>query len=467
MKTLYSGFQDPLTHAPPDESLIAAWSFPLNWLFFAVSYFSLAYLCLETRDTGSLSSTIWLPAGLTLGVLSRSSLSRWPLWIISAGLLHVLVSFMHDRPIDIALIFAFNDLMTLSLSAYIWKIFIKHSNNHRRELSMIFFIALVFLGSILGGISTIYSLNALTYPTVFLHFVIWSISNATGCLAVAPIFLLNNRNLYNNHLSNKPAAKENNTKKTWQLLTILLILISTLLIFIPSADAIQRFSNIEFALYFFIGLILLCSIFLTAHQLSFIFIAIALIISLATLYNHGPFSTRDYSANEFITDSQLYLLITYTFGLLFHSLIHHLQKLKKRSQQQVMLISGALTQQRIYYFSVNITTQCLIWCESNDNKDISPFNLVTTPAQLLGRMHTDDRLLLSAWFNGATTLFLQPFSYSVRLFLDNNTLLSNSNTFTGAHLALINVYDEVASLALNGVIIISQNAIFKPIGTKE
>ncbi|MEG3134377.1 MASE1 domain-containing protein [Rouxiella sp. T17] len=457
MKTPYSGFRDPLPHAFSNESLITAWPLPVKWFLFAVSYFFLAYLCLETRDSGSLSSTIWLPAGLTLGVLSRSPLSRWPLWIISAGLLHVLVSFLHDRPTDIALIFALNDLMTLSLTAYIWKVFIKHGDNHRRKISMIFFIILVFLASILGGISTIISLNALAYPTVFLHFVIWSISNATGCLAIAPIFVLHN----------KYQAQEIFNRRPWQLLTLFIAIVTTLLIFIPSAEEIQRFNQIEFALYSLIGIMLLCSFFLNAHQLCFVFIVLAIITSTATLYSHGPFSTQDYSANEFITSSQLYLLIIFTFGLLFHSLVGHLQSFRKISQQQVMLISAGLSQQKIYSFSINMTTQSIIWSKNGNKEDQNPFFSVKTAAQLLGRVHTDDRLILAPWFKGIKTVFLQPHSCPVRLLFTCEPFSLNSNTFTQAHLALINDCDDAASLLLNGVLIVFEDAIVKPIGTTE
>lgn len=57
----------------------------LRWLIFVAVYFLLATISLETRDPWSLSSTIWLPAGLLLGVLCTRSPAQWPMWAISGG----------------------------------------------------------------------------------------------------------------------------------------------------------------------------------------------------------------------------------------------------------------------------------------------------------------------------------------------------------------------------------------------
>lgn len=83
------------------------------WLAFIAIYLVLAMISMENRDSWSLSSAVWLPAGLVLGILCTSPRIYWPIWGVSAALLHILVSVLFGRTIDIALTFALVDLSVL------------------------------------------------------------------------------------------------------------------------------------------------------------------------------------------------------------------------------------------------------------------------------------------------------------------------------------------------------------------
>ncbi len=415
------------------------WTFPLKWFLFCLGYFSLAFLCLETRDNGSLSSAIWLPAGLTLGVLCRAPLSSWPLWLASTVILHISASVVHHRPLDIALIFAINDLIILCLSAHVWKIIQQDGNVTSRLNSTAIFIAIVLIASVIGGISTFYSLRMTGYPTVFSHFINWSISNATGCLAFAPFFAIN---------SLTTADSPDLTPKN-NLILLILIPLLTLALFFPWNDELRDNAFVEPLIYFLFGFALLSSLFISTAKLSFLFLALAIIISITTIYNHGIFATKDYTGNSGITASQLYLLAMFIFAMLIRAATNDIYLSRIRSEQLVLLSRTFSPDQLCYSFRINITLHKWVWTELIDSINNLPINSLTTPSQILGRMHPDDRGIILPWFNGANETFGIPFSQSVRLIM-------NGNTFSHVHIAMLSEHNSYENRYLNGVLIVRQ-----------
>jgi len=416
------------------------WVFPLKWLLFSLSYLSLAFICLQTRDNGSLSSSIWLPAGLTLGVLCTTSVSRWPIWLVSAGILHVFASYLHDRPMDIALIFAINDLIILCVNAMIWQSVIKGSARVNNLTAMTIFISIVLGTSAVGGMINVYLLRLLSYPIVFSHFTSSSISNATGCLAMAPLFVVN-------QLSQLSVNKRTNGRS---LLLMSSILILSVAIFLPESDFDQSVPAIEFSLYLLFGMTLLSSLFINEKKLSFLYVALALIISITTIYHRGPFSADYYDNGSGITASQLYLLAIFISGLLVRSGITDIYFEKKQSDQQLLLAYSATPTQSHYQFKINVTLQKIIWSDPASQLINFPSDLLATPAQLLGRMTPDDRMIFTPWFDGTNKTAATPFSQSLSLVLTDST-------FVDTHIALLCDHDNTANTYVNGVLIVYQN----------
>ncbi|WAT06288.1 MASE1 domain-containing protein [Rouxiella badensis] len=419
------------------------WAFPLKWLLFSLSYLALAFLCLETRDSSSLSSAIWLPAGLTLGILCSSPLSRWPLWLVSAGTLHVLASYLHHRPMDITLVFAVTNLVILCLSAHVWLTLMKGRGIASNLSAMALFISIVLAASALGGMTILFALRMLAYPTVVSHFVSWSISNATGCLAMAPLFMVNQL------VINKRVKSQN-------LLLITGILLITLALFLPDYDYQQNIPTVDFSLYLLFGLILLSLLFITERRLALLQVIIALIISITTIYNRGPFADSFYSDNNGITASQLYLLAIFISALLVRSGITDLYFLKRQSERQILLMSANFAEQKSYPFRINVTQQKVIWTDVLKMPDALPQAALMTPAQILGRMHPDDRTLFSPWFMGANKTSVRPFTQPVRLIL-------SSSDFCKGHIALLSDHDNNANLYLNGVLTLYQVPLPEPV----
>ncbi|GEM_PF-1517095 len=422
------------------------WTFPLKWLLFCLCYFLLAFLCLETRDNGSLSSAIWLPAGLTLGILCSAPLSRWPLWLVSAGILHVLASILHHRPIDIALIFALNDLIILCLSAHVWQIIRKTGFVNGRFNNTAIFIAIVLVASTFGGISVFYSLRLLGYPTVFSHFINWGISNATGCLAFAPLFAIKSLS----------SMSHSNINSKNSLFLIVIIPALALLLFLPWREDIQPLTLLEPLIYFLFGLILLSSLFISTPKLSILFISLAIIISTATIYSHGIFSSNDYTGNSGITASQLYLLAMFIFSMLIRGAANDIYLSKAQSDQLVLLRKSVSPEQKCYSFCIDITKQKWIWTELLDNIKSLPINILSTPSQILGRMHPEDRSLFLPWFNGKNKTTATPLSLPVRLIMDGTV-------FSQTYIAMLSDHNSTANIVLNGVIIVQRDISTHPI----
>lgn len=416
------------------------WAFSLKWLIFSVSYFSLAFLCLETRDNDSLTSIIWLPAGLTLGVLCSTSPSRWPIWLITAGVFHLFASYLHHRPAGIALVFALNDLMTLCLSALFWQSAGKASRYTNNLSAMAIFIGIVLVASIIGGVVSVFSLSLLSYPIVLSHFIIWSVSNASGCLAMAPLFVVR-------QLSQITVNKRADDRS---LLLMAAILILTAVLFLTANGFWQSKPTVAFVLSSLLGLTLLSSLFINKRRLSFLFVALALIVSIATIYNRGPFASDNYRDASDITASQLYLLAIFISGLLVRSGITDIYVAKNYSDRQLTLMKSVMPGQTSYQFKINIAQQILIWSTPEAHQLHVSLNLPATPAQLLGRMSPGDRETFTPWFEGVRNTSQVPFSKKLQLVL-------NGSSFSNVYIALLNDRDNSAGECLNGILIVYES----------
>ena len=104
------------------------------------------------------------------------------------------VSLLHDRPWDIALAFALLDLAIICPLALIWNGLQRYSNGLSHPGETLLLLAGVYLASAVGGLFSDLILKALGYPTRVSHFISWGISNATGCLAIAPLFIIHRLN---------------------------------------------------------------------------------------------------------------------------------------------------------------------------------------------------------------------------------------------------------------------------------
>lgn len=162
----------------------------MRWLAFSGLYTLLALLSFHTRDSWSLSTTLWLPAPLLFAALWLTAPREWPLWLATAGLLHVLVGVWIGRPPALASLFALFDVAIFPLCVAVFRLNAQLPalrfalNPIIRELVYpLQLIFSIFCGSLLLNLALLLS----GYPIAPLHFLSWVLAALTGILAILPL----------------------------------------------------------------------------------------------------------------------------------------------------------------------------------------------------------------------------------------------------------------------------------------
>lgn len=376
----------------------------LRWLIFVAVYFLLATISLETRDPWSLSSTIWLPAGLLLGVLCTRSPAQWPMWAISAGALHFSVSLLHDRPWDIALAFALLDLAIICPLALIWNGLHRYSNGLSPPEETLLLLAGVYLASAVGGLFSDLILKALGYPTRVSHFISWGISNATGCLAIAPLFIIHRLN----HCKWQWPTRQQAFIAAWAFPLAIAVF------FLPSSLLSNNLLN-NALLYSVLTLSLLLSALLPLLPLALYFILLTLLVSLSTLYGYGPFRPA-LTGMQAVEASQLYLLMIISLGLLVATREHQHRSRHQQTQQQQLLLKALLQTRHPAFFRLSAGSEQLDW-QPHDAVFGMPPRQLANLTLLLAHVHPDDREVLKTLLHIASESWNTPQYCSLRLLL--------------------------------------------------
>ncbi|KYQ96978.1 hypothetical protein AWY96_00075 [Serratia plymuthica] len=376
----------------------------LHWLIFIAVYFLLATISLETRDPWSLSSTVWLPAGLLLGVLCTHHLVQWPMWAISAGVLHFSVSLLHDRPWDIALAFALLDLVIICPLALIWNGLRRYSNSLSHPEEILLLLASVYLASAIGGLLNDLTLKTLGYPTRISHFISWGISNATGCLAIAPLFIIHRLNRGRWQWPTRQQVR----------LAAWIFPLAIAVFFLPSSWLTNELLN-NALLYSVLALSLLLSALLPLLPLALYFILLTLLVSLATIYDYGPFRPA-LAGMQAVEASQLYLLMIISLGLLVATREQQHHSRRQRMQQQQLLLNALLQTRHPTFFHLSEDAGPLDWQPQGTVFGMPPRQLANLTL-LLAHVHPDDREVLKALLRTASESRVTPQYGSLRLLL--------------------------------------------------
>jgi integral membrane sensor domain MASE1 len=351
-----------------------------SWLLFTVFYFLLSMVSLETRDPWSLSSVVWLPAGLLLGALCSSPGKLWPQWLITAAAVHVAVSLLYGRPWDIALLFMLLDLLIISPLALIWRNLQNTPYRSAYYSNILLLLVSIYLGSLVGGLLSYQALATLDYPVTFSHFFSWSISNAVGCLAIAPLFIIRQSTQ-----GYRPNA-----------LSLLALIVASCLLLVLFSRQASDFHNPLWAsicIYLTLAGSVMLSLFWQQAILVVYFIIISFIISLATIYGYGPFAADYIYGLQGVIASQVLLLIILTQGLLISSVVNKYQASHRLMQQQYQLVSRLPGVQHTTFFLLPADSEDFIWLTSRLEVLGIPVKLLATPVLLKAHIHPEDRLL--------------------------------------------------------------------------
>ncbi|MBH3000346.1 MASE1 domain-containing protein [Serratia marcescens] len=340
---------------------------------FSFFYFTLAMLCLETRDPWSLSSLVWLPSGLLLGVLCISPRILWPLWGVSSGLLHIIASLIYGRSLDIALVFALVDLAILFPLGMLWKNLAQYFLHDSFRVGTVLILIAIFITSIVGGIACVSILSLIGYPIVIKHFFTWSLSNATGCLTGAVFLTLRLRRF----------SSEAYQSLSWSQLTIIL---ASSAIFLCPESLIQSPLLEQSLIYVSLSGTLISSISLPQRTLAVYFLYLTILVNLTTLYGYGPLAGNDVQDMQL---SQLYLLVALSLGLVLAAHKNETKVHNQKLQQQLKLICNMLEKQQPVFFQLSSDGKECQWSLHQSVFGISP-DKIPTLLLLQARIHPKD-----------------------------------------------------------------------------
>lgn len=352
---------------------MGSWSNRLGqWVMFNLLFLVLAMFGLETRDPWSLSSAVWLPAGLLLGTLCTSPVKYWPVYGTSAALLHIFVSLHYGRALDVALTFSGVDLAVLFPLAMLWHSVYRYFSS-MSYLKQTFVLLLgVYMGSVAGGVVSILMLTLLDYPVVLSHFFTWSLSNATGCLAVAPFFI--SRHFY----------KSEYRRLTWREGGILFI---TVMIFLLPTQWMHDDLLIQAMLYLVFGGTVLLAMFWPLHMSAVCFFFLTLLVSVSTLSGRGPFAIDGSSG---IQEAQLYLLAVISLGLIASAHVKVSETRSAEHGQLLQLLCNMLEDKQPVFFRLSLDTGELHWSGNESVNGLSSQEL-SSVLLLLARIHPEER----------------------------------------------------------------------------
>lgn len=341
-------------------------------VFFSSLYFTLAMLCLETRDPWSLSSLVWLPSGLVLGVLCLSPRILWPLWGVGSGLLHIIASLLSGRSLDIALVFSLVDIAILFPLGMMWKNSSQYFWHNSFLFGTILILIAIFITSIVGGIASVSILSIIGYPIVFHHFFTWSLSNATGCLTSVVFFTL------------RRFSQETYRTFSWFQFTFILIVS---VIFLCPESLIQSPLLEQALIYVSLSVTLISSISLPQRILAVYFLYLTLLVNLTTLYGYGPLAGNDVKDMQL---SQLYLLVVLSLGLVLFAHKNETRVHNIKLQQQLNLICNMFKKQQPVFFQIPSDGRKCQWSGYHSVFGISP-EKIPTLILLQARIHPKDQ----------------------------------------------------------------------------
>lgn len=373
----------------------------VRWLIFISLYSVLAMFSLETRDPWSLSSSVWLPAGLVLGVLCTCPRAYWPVLGVSAGLLHVLASLLYGRSLDVALVFALLDLAVMFPLAILWRVTQYYMVNLSYRSEMMWLLAGVYVASLFGGFLSVLILGWADYPVRFSSFYTWSLSCATGCLAGAPYFI------------HRRFIREAGRKITfWQFVAAT----AFLMVFWLPAGFIQEPLFREALIGLTMGGLLLLSVMLSLRALTLYFMCLTLVVSVATLTGYGPLASGGHSGMQ---SSQLYLLLVISLGLILAARERSQTFRREQQQKHLSLLRGLLNKEQLVFFRVGPDSETISWFEIPSVPSI-PVHEIPNFSLLQVRVHPEDRDVFTATFEASPGDEPQHRHCSVRVLLTDN-----------------------------------------------
>jgi integral membrane sensor domain MASE1 len=380
-------------------------------LLFTVIYGLLAFLSIDAQDSADLSTLIWPAAGILLGALMIVPLREWPLWMGIAGALHMAASLTSGRPMNMALLFTATDLVTMALIAAIWRRQVGEQRSLTQPRNLFWFIGLVLVGSILGGMTTDETLELLGRPTSQFGWTTWAMSDGIGCLVGAPLVVA--WSTFRVKLIGGPNRQNLLIGLVW----FVALLVSAEFTFDgPTSSWVFGDTNYELT-YLPLLFVVLVALVWEERGTTLALVALALIAGFNTLQGEGPFVFEAQLRSLALIEVQGYIGAAALMGLTMSALNASRQQALKQAAAWKVRFEGALLSSRYLMYEFDPHSSQISWGGEVQALLGLPAAALATLDAFLARVHPDDRqpLVDHAQFNGTGSDEISTQSYRFRL----------------------------------------------------
>ncbi|GEM_PF-4795019 len=349
----------------------------LAWLAFLCADFALAMLSLQVRDVWSFSSLIWFPAGLVLGVICALRPVYWPLWLLSAALVHLLASQLYGRPVTVSLIFCGYDLLLLTVTALLWQLCYGVMFRPAKVREMLLLLALCCVTGLIERLASSWTLWLLDYPTDHSVSLVWMLGYILSYMPLTFFTLW---------LITSKAERQSGVRHV--VLATGLLLVMALIFFSPYSPSSSELRWQDLALIASLALPVSLALYGELLLLSG-FLAAAVVIALsATLFGHGPFLSSQHSLPQSVLLASSYSGVFALPALLYAGMIAQKNAQLARWRAGMRLLDEALQQGRFQRFllhndgAIRWRYQC--WWPQDHHAPVSW-------PQFVAWLHRDDR----------------------------------------------------------------------------
>lgn len=295
----------------------------LRWSGFVLAYSLLALLSFLSRDHWSFSTTVWLPAGLVFALLWYSPRREWPLWLATAGTLHILSGLWIGRPLLMASLFALFDLLlyplcVLAMRAHLRHFFVRALRNP--VAATLFQLTLLTVIVVSLSVLLTASLMLAHYPVAYYHFISWALAALTCILATWPFI--------------QSASAGGQMRRQDYILMALNAALTGLLV-TPLA---KSFAPGLLLLWLQFAVLLLSSFALSARAMALLLLLQCGVIICGTLQQSGLFYSLASSPLIAIWQAEVYVLFSSTIVIcVMQFMYYHQQHLSRLAGDQALM----------------------------------------------------------------------------------------------------------------------------------
>jgi integral membrane sensor domain MASE1 len=375
----------------------------LTRVAFGFGYVALAAISVRQRDALTPSSLFWPPAGLLMAVLMLNPARRWIEWVALTAVLHMAVSMLAgQRSASVAAVFTLTDIAFCTAVAALWRWRTHQSNTLKTLPAALWFVVLLAMGSIAGGLLVAAGLHAVEPAASAAHWYVWSLAAFVGCMITTPLILAWSR-------FRLRALADQNVLNLWVgLVAAFALLAGTTIVFNdPPRTTLHSVWHDGFGMSYG-PLLFLAIVALSwgAAGSTLIVAGLALIAGSYTMSGMGPYANIAHFRGEPLLAVQGYLGCASLLSLITTALAVDRNKALQRAAALTVQLEAALSVNGQVAWEFRRADGHLHWLGR------LPYGIAASPAPMpldrwLAQLHPDDRDRMRAWLHTGADSYAQ------------------------------------------------------------